>query len=103
MVYEMPIRILFTSDELERQNLFKESSGMTFNSLTDKAISFYIDNQLMGREKNNRTRKEKRIFRERKISASVYEKLTRFCEEKGKTLSDVTAQAISVYIDLYNI
>ena len=100
ILYCRPIRILFTQSELDKQDEFKQQSGMTYNSLTDRAIAFYIDNRIFENSpEESEPKKEKKTFRERWISEIVYQKLLGFCNSQNRaTISNVTAQAVSHFI-----
>lgn len=102
-MYEKPIRVLFTQEEIQRQAAYKEATGMTLNAITDKAINCYLDNKLAGREKITSVQQGNKTFCMRMITATAHEKLRTYCALNGLTLSDVVRRALDVYIDLYSI
>ncbi len=102
-MYDKPIRVLFTPEEIQRQVAYKKNTGMTLNAITDKAISCYLDNKLIGREKAKTPQQGAKKLCVRMVTVTVYDKLRTYCSLNGLTLSDVVRRALEVYIDLYSI
>ncbi len=95
-------QVFFSENELKELSDYKESSGMSFKAILEKAFDYYIKNDLpyiksqyifyatIGQERKQR----KGIG----ISDQLNNELTEFCNQHNYSKSAVAAQAILAYI-----
>lgn len=97
------IQSFFSPDELNLLEQFKNDTGMTYRAILEKAIDYYLQNDLpyiqseyirwcsLGKER----KKRKNLNR----SEETLKKLSIFCIANNYSLSSVAAQAIVAYVN----
>lgn len=96
------IAIFFSEEELKKVTELKEKSGMSYKAILNKALNFYLDNDLpyiksqyifystIGAER----KKRKQI----RIDDETNQRLSDFCLQNKYSNSSVAAQAIIAFI-----